>query len=109
MTVVPVNVPAMQKAEREASKQAYKTASGWIYPGKKTMRESNVHALKPHLARVDQLDKVKTEACYYFILSDALLINLLDALLHGIMCWITSGCSAENTQIHLFPKEFPKI
>lgn len=55
MTVVPVNVPALKQAEKEASMQAYKTPTGWIYPGKKNMIESNKHPLKPHLARVDQL------------------------------------------------------
>ena len=58
MTVVPVNVPAKHKAEYDASKNAWKTPTGWIYPGKKTMRESNIHPMKPNLARLDQLEDV---------------------------------------------------
>ena len=59
MTVVPVNVTAVEKEQAEAAKARYKTEAGWIYPGKKTMIESNVHPMKPHLARVDDIYQVR--------------------------------------------------
>ena len=58
MTVVPVSEEALNKRYKEEALQCWKTPAGWIFPGKKTMRESNVHSKKPHPARVDDIHKV---------------------------------------------------
>ena len=58
MTVVPVNEEALDQRQKEEALQCWKTPAGWIFPGKKTMRESNVHSKKPHPARVDDIHKV---------------------------------------------------
>lgn len=58
MTVVPVNVEAVKKQEEADSKTAWKTPNGWVFPGKKTMIESNKHPSKLPQARVDELNLV---------------------------------------------------
>ncbi|XP_021347646.1 uncharacterized protein LOC110446691 isoform X2 [Mizuhopecten yessoensis] len=55
MTVVPVNVEALKKQAQEEAKARWKTDSGWIYPGMKTMQECNVHPGRPNTARVEEL------------------------------------------------------
>ena len=60
MTVVPVNVEAVKKQEEKESKDAWKTPGGWVFPGKKTMIESNKHPNKPHISRVEELSMVIT-------------------------------------------------
>ena len=59
MTVVPVNVEALHKAEQQELKDAWKTHNGFIYPGKKTMIQSNAHPKKPDQARVEELCEVR--------------------------------------------------
>ncbi|KAL8603356.1 hypothetical protein ACOMHN_039719 [Nucella lapillus] len=54
-TVVPVNVQALAKRDAQLSRSLWRTHTGWIYPGKKTMVEGNVHPKRPHYARVDEL------------------------------------------------------
>lgn len=61
MTVTPVNPAALEKQEQQDSHAAWKTPQGWSFPGKKTMIDSNVHPLKLHPARVDQLTEVSTQ------------------------------------------------
>ena len=58
MTVVPVNVDAEKKEEKEDAKAAWKTSAGWTYPGKKTMQEANIHGRKPDVARTEELTEV---------------------------------------------------
>ena len=55
MTVVPDNLVAIKKDAEVTSKQKWKTPKGWSFPGKKTMVESNVHPLKPDIARTQYL------------------------------------------------------
>ena len=56
---MPVDVTALEKAEAEALKKMWRTPTGWIYPGKRTMSESNTHPKKPHPARVEELEEVR--------------------------------------------------
>ena len=58
MTVVPVNTEELARQAKVDSISAWRSPSGWHYPGKKTMIDSNVHPLKLHPARVDQLQEV---------------------------------------------------
>ena len=58
MTVVPVNVPAVLKDEVMASKADWKTPKGWVFPGHKTMIESNKHPMKPDPIRLEELQAV---------------------------------------------------
>ena len=60
MTVVPVDVPALHKAEEKAKKDAFKTPNGWTYPGHKTFVESNINPRKPHESRIDELKEVSS-------------------------------------------------
>jgi hypothetical protein len=57
-TVVPVDVKALEKEEAAASKALWRTPTGWIYPGRRTMQEANAHPKKPDSARVDELREV---------------------------------------------------
>ena len=43
VTVVPVNVADVRKAEEEAHKTAFKTPNGFTCPSKKTMIQANSH------------------------------------------------------------------
>ncbi|XP_070192982.1 uncharacterized protein [Littorina saxatilis] len=56
-TIVPVNLEALAKEEAEASRKLWRSPSGWIYPGKRSMVESNAHPNKPHPARIDELQE----------------------------------------------------
>lgn len=58
MTVVPVNVEALKKQAKAESKARWKTENGFIYPGFKSMQESNVHPQRPDTARRDSLQQV---------------------------------------------------
>ncbi|XP_069101496.1 uncharacterized protein [Argopecten irradians] len=55
MTVVPVNVEALKKQAQKETKERWKTETGWIYPGMKTMQECNVHPGRPDTARAEEL------------------------------------------------------
>ncbi|XP_071128270.1 uncharacterized protein [Mytilus edulis] len=55
MTVVPVNVEALKKQAEVESKARWKTEKGLIYPGFRTMQESNIHPKKPGTPRRDSL------------------------------------------------------
>ncbi|XP_076468773.1 uncharacterized protein LOC143299450 isoform X2 [Babylonia areolata] len=54
-TVVPVDVDDLAKEEVRRSKELWRTPTGWIYPGRRSMIESNVHPKRPSTARVDEL------------------------------------------------------
>ena len=58
MTFVPVNLKALKISEEKASRDAWKTSDGWIYPGRKTMLESNLHPRRLDEARVEDLQQV---------------------------------------------------
>lgn len=58
MTVVPVNVEALKKQAEVESKARWKTEKGLIYPGFRTMQESNIHPKKPGTPRRDSLREV---------------------------------------------------
>lgn len=58
MTVVPVNVEALKKAEKEESQARWKTEKGWIYPGMKSTLECNAHSQRPNTARIEELQEV---------------------------------------------------
>ena len=58
MTVVPVNVEALKKAEKAESQARWKTETGWIYPGMKSMLECNEHPQRPNTARIEELQEV---------------------------------------------------
>ncbi|XP_025106751.1 uncharacterized protein LOC112571726 isoform X2 [Pomacea canaliculata] len=55
MTVSPVDPQALAKQEEQESKAHWRTKTGWIYPGKRSMIESNVHPSKPHISRIEEL------------------------------------------------------
>ncbi|XP_033746510.1 uncharacterized protein LOC117331748 isoform X3 [Pecten maximus] len=55
MTVVPVNVEALRKQAQKEAKERWKTETGWIYPGMKTMQECNIHPGRPDTARAEEL------------------------------------------------------
>lgn len=57
MTVVPVNVEALKKQAKAESKARWKTEKGFIYPGFKSMLESNVHPQRPDTAKRDSLQQ----------------------------------------------------
>nr|XP_022302036.1 uncharacterized protein LOC111110021 isoform X1 [Crassostrea virginica]XP_022302037.1 uncharacterized protein LOC111110021 isoform X1 [Crassostrea virginica]XP_022302039.1 uncharacterized protein LOC111110021 isoform X1 [Crassostrea virginica] len=57
MTVVPVNVEALKKAEKAESQARWKTEKGWIYPGMKSMLECNEHPQRPNTARIEELQE----------------------------------------------------
>lgn len=59
MTVVPVNVEALKKAEKEESQARWKTEKGWIYPGMKSTLECNEHPQRPNTARIEELQEVR--------------------------------------------------
>ncbi|XP_062581954.1 uncharacterized protein LOC134243735 isoform X3 [Saccostrea cucullata] len=61
MTVVPVNVEALKKAEKEESRARWKTESGWIYPGMKSTLECNEHPRRPDTARIEELHELWRE------------------------------------------------
>jgi len=58
MTFVPVNLKSLKMSEEKASQDAWKTSDGWIYPGKKTMLECNIHPRKLHEARAEDIQQV---------------------------------------------------
>lgn len=58
MTVSPVDPQALAKQEEQESKAHWRTKTGWIYPGKRSMIESNVHPSKPHISRIEELREV---------------------------------------------------
>ncbi|XP_041347622.1 uncharacterized protein LOC121367489 isoform X2 [Gigantopelta aegis] len=55
MTVIPVDPEEFRKEELENMRSRWRTDSGFIYPGKKTMIQSNVHPDKPDDARLEEL------------------------------------------------------
>lgn len=59
MTVVPVNVEALKKAEKEESQARWKTEKGWIFPGMKSTLECNEHPQRPNTARIEELQEVR--------------------------------------------------
>lgn len=69
MTVVPVNVEAQKKQAEQGSKDAWKTTTGWVFPGKKTMIESNKHTQRPDVARAEDLQRVGTSYLKYFLVT----------------------------------------
>ena len=58
MTVVPVNVEAVKKAEEEAHETAFRTLNGFTYPGEKTMIQTHAYLKKPDTARRAKLREV---------------------------------------------------
>ncbi|EDO32777.1 predicted protein, partial [Nematostella vectensis] len=56
-TVLPVDPDSVKKASQLESVRNWRTADGFIYPGKKTSLASNVHPKKPNSARADELNK----------------------------------------------------
>ena len=59
MAVVPVNVEAVQRAEKEAQHSVWRTANGWTFPGHQTTIQSNMHPKRPDEARIDELLEVR--------------------------------------------------
>lgn len=59
MTVVPVNVEALKKAEKEESQARWKMEKGWIFPGMKSTLECNEHPQRPNTARIEELQEVR--------------------------------------------------
>jgi hypothetical protein len=62
MTVVPVNVESIKKAETAESKARWKTEKGWIFPGMKSTLECNEHPQRPNTARIEELQEVRLMA-----------------------------------------------
>ena len=57
-TVLPVHPDTVKKRDLLDSQAKWRTTNGFVYPGKKTSLESNIHQKKPDSARVDELRKV---------------------------------------------------
>ncbi|XP_067683346.1 uncharacterized protein [Haliotis asinina] len=57
MTVVPVNPEALQKEAEEKAKALWRTESGFVYPGMKSMQDSNIHPKRPDDARTQELHR----------------------------------------------------
>ncbi|XP_048243138.1 uncharacterized protein LOC124146111 isoform X2 [Haliotis rufescens] len=55
MTVVPVNTEALQKEAEDKAKAQWRTESGFVYPGMKSMQDSNIHPKRPDEARSQEL------------------------------------------------------
>ena len=58
MTILPGNPEQERRHTAKESRGSWRTATGFIYPGKKTMIESNKHQMKPDHARRDELETV---------------------------------------------------
>ena len=59
MTMAPVNVEEAKKAEEVASKEKWRTPAGFVFPGRKSMIQSNVHPMKPGSPRREELKEVR--------------------------------------------------
>eukprot|EP00795_Rhopilema_esculentum_P002461 gene2461-18118_t len=56
-TVLPDNLDDVRKEEVESSRTKWRTADGFVFPGRKTSQESNKHPRHPDGARLDELKK----------------------------------------------------
>ena len=84
-TVVPIDLDAVKKEEQLASTKRWQTSNGFIFPGKKTALESNIHPKTPGNARLDELIKVSL-----LLLSYRPTWSLLYLL---YFCYYRSSCS----------------
>ena len=57
-TVLPIDPVSVGQEERLESQKTWITSQGFVYPGKKSSRESNKHPMEPDFARLDELKKV---------------------------------------------------
>lgn len=67
MTVVPIDVPAVKREEKELEKKKWQTTSGWQYPGMRPSICNNEHPLKPSPGRIDELTEVRAKSFHTFM------------------------------------------
>ena len=57
-TVLPVDPSEVKREALSTSKKEWQTPQGFVFPGRKSSKESNKHPKDPDFARLDELKKV---------------------------------------------------